>query len=130
MSTSGPTWRGSLTLVRLHLIILKVPEQSGTTGKVRTIGVSNFSIPNLEILLASAKIVPANNQVELHPYLPQHDLKAYCEARGILLSAYSPFGKLLQVVHITTLAANQRLLGTLSSRSPSFHIRLRYFSGS
>jgi glycerol 2-dehydrogenase (NADP+) len=37
------------------------------TGKVRAIGVSNFSTVNLEILLKSAKVVPAVNQIELHP---------------------------------------------------------------
>ncbi|GJE99053.1 aldo/keto reductase [Phanerochaete sordida] len=63
------------------------------TGKVRAIGVSNFSIPNLEILLAHARVVPANNQIEVHPYLPQHALRAFCAARGILVSAYSPFGQ-------------------------------------
>lgn len=63
------------------------------TGKVRAIGVSNFSVKNLEILLQHAKVVPANNQVEIHPYLPQHALKQYCAEKGILLTAYSPFGQ-------------------------------------
>ncbi|GJE99040.1 aldo/keto reductase [Phanerochaete sordida] len=63
------------------------------TGKVRAIGVSNFSVMNLEILLQSCTVVPATNQVEAHPCLPQHDLQAYCEAKGIVLSAYSPLGQ-------------------------------------
>ncbi|OSD05358.1 Aldo/keto reductase [Trametes coccinea BRFM310] len=63
------------------------------TGKVRSIGVSNFSIKNLEILLKHAKVIPANNQVEVHPCLPQHKLKEYCDEKGILLSAYSPLGQ-------------------------------------
>ncbi|EKM48873.1 uncharacterized protein PHACADRAFT_202295 [Phanerochaete carnosa HHB-10118-sp] len=63
------------------------------TGKVRAIGVSNFSIKNLEILLKHAKVAPANNQVEIHPYLPQHALQKYCDEKGILLSAYSPLGQ-------------------------------------
>lgn len=63
------------------------------TGKVRSIGVSNFSIKTLEELLPQCSIVPATNQVELHPCLPQDDLKAYCEAKGILLTAYSPLGR-------------------------------------
>ncbi|KAJ7874823.1 NADP-dependent oxidoreductase domain-containing protein [Mycena olivaceomarginata] len=59
------------------------------TGKVRSIGVSNFSIKTLEELLSQCSIVPATNQVELHPCLPQDDLKAYCDSKGILLTAYS-----------------------------------------
>lgn len=62
-------------------------------GKVRSIGVSNFSIKTLEQLLAKANVVPANNQVELHPCLPQEGLKKYCDEKGILLTAYSPFGR-------------------------------------
>ncbi|KAF9305272.1 hypothetical protein BGZ74_010796 [Mortierella antarctica] len=62
------------------------------TGKTKAIGVSNFSIKNLEKLLASAKIVPAANQVELHPENPQWELLEFCKAKGIHLTAYSPLG--------------------------------------
>lgn len=62
-------------------------------GKVRAIGVSNFSIKTLTTLLAHASVVPAVNQVELHPCLPQHELLEFCSARGIRLTAYSPLGK-------------------------------------
>ena len=62
-------------------------------GKVKSIGVSNFSIKNLEILLPHCKVVPVTNQVQLHPCLPETELKAYCEANGILLTGYSPFGE-------------------------------------
>ena len=54
---------------------------------------SNFSIKTLTELLAHANVVPAVNQVELHPCLPQHELLEFCAARGILLTAYSPVGK-------------------------------------
>ncbi|TFY55276.1 hypothetical protein EVG20_g9379 [Dentipellis fragilis] len=63
------------------------------TGKVKSIGVSNFSINTLNQLLPHCKVIPATNQVELHPFLPQPDLKAFCEERGILLTAYSPLGQ-------------------------------------
>ncbi|KAG9217600.1 hypothetical protein CCMSSC00406_0010117 [Pleurotus cornucopiae] len=62
------------------------------TGKVRAIGVSNFSIKNLEILLNSAKVVPAVNQVELHPYLAQSGLVEYSKSKGIVTTAYTPTG--------------------------------------
>ena len=63
------------------------------TGKVKSIGVSNFSIQNLSMLLAHCTVVPAVNQVEMHPCLPQHALKAFCDAQGILLTAYAPVGE-------------------------------------
>ncbi|OJT02054.1 Aldose reductase B [Trametes pubescens] len=64
-----------------------------SSGKVKAIGVSNFSIKTLTKLLAHSAVIPAVNQVELHPCLPQHSLLAFCAARGILLTAYSPVGK-------------------------------------
>ncbi|EIN03934.1 Aldo/keto reductase [Punctularia strigosozonata HHB-11173 SS5] len=63
------------------------------TGKVKTIGVSNFSIKTLEQLRLHWSVVPAVNQVEMHPCLPCEDLKAYCDEKGILLVAYSPLGR-------------------------------------
>jgi len=63
------------------------------TGKVKSIGVSNFSVKLLTQLLPHCKVVPATNQVEAHPCLPQTELKEFCEARGILLTAYSPLGR-------------------------------------
>ncbi|KAG0037871.1 hypothetical protein BGZ82_001632 [Podila clonocystis] len=70
----------------------KAMEDLIPTGKTKAIGVSNFSIKNLEKLLASAKIVPAANQVELHPENPQWELLEFCKAKGIHLTAYSPLG--------------------------------------
>ncbi|KAJ3519626.1 hypothetical protein NM688_g9274 [Phlebia brevispora] len=61
------------------------------TGKVKSIGVSNLSIKHLETLLPHCKVIPVTNQVQLHPCLPDAALKEYCEAKGILLTAYSPF---------------------------------------
>jgi len=62
------------------------------TGKVRAIGVSNFSIKTLDQLLKTAKVVPAVNQVEMHPYLAQNDLRKYCKEKGIAITAYTPSG--------------------------------------
>ncbi|KAL0579229.1 hypothetical protein V5O48_002791 [Marasmius crinis-equi] len=61
-------------------------------GRAKAIGVSNFSIKNLEILLKHAKVVPSSNQVECHPYLQQNDLREYCKQKGIVISAYTPSG--------------------------------------
>jgi hypothetical protein len=64
------------------------------TGKVHSIGVSNYSIKILNALLPGVKVVPAVNQVQLHPYLPQHELKKYCKDKGIHLTAYSSLGSM------------------------------------
>jgi len=63
------------------------------TGKVRTIGVSNFSVKTFEVLLPQVKIVPAVNQVEMHPLYPQVDLLEYSNPKGIHTTAYSPLGQ-------------------------------------
>lgn len=61
-------------------------------GLVRDIGVSNFPVSLLHELLTSAKIKPAVNQCEAHPYLQQPKLVRYCQARGIGFQAYSALG--------------------------------------
>ncbi|XP_048485895.1 aldo-keto reductase family 1 member B1 isoform X2 [Plutella xylostella] len=61
-------------------------------GLVRSIGISNFNSKQVERLLKTATVKPVVNQVECHPYLNQSRLKAFCEARGIQLTAYSPLG--------------------------------------
>ncbi|KAJ7837816.1 NADP-dependent oxidoreductase domain-containing protein [Mycena olivaceomarginata] len=68
-----------------------------TSGRARAIGVSNFSIKTLEQLFKTAKIVPAVNQVEMHPYLAQTELLEYCRGKGIAVTAYSPSGRWQQV---------------------------------
>ena len=65
-----------------------------SSGRVRNIGVSNFAIKNLEILLKdpSCQIVPAVNQIELHPSNPSPKLLAYNQSKGIHSTAYSCLG--------------------------------------
>jgi len=57
----------------------KSMEKLVNSGKVKSIGVSNFSIKTLTTLLQHARVVPAVNQVEAHPYLPQHQLLAFSD---------------------------------------------------
>ena len=61
-------------------------------GRVRAIGVSNFMPEHLEQLLAETKVVPAVNQIELHPYFSQPQLQALNAALGIVTQAWSPLG--------------------------------------
>ncbi|TLM73515.1 aldo/keto reductase [Pseudarthrobacter sp. NamB4] len=62
-------------------------------GKVRAIGVSNFQPAHLERLLQSAEVVPAVNQIELHPWLQQAELRKIHEELGIRTEAWSPLGR-------------------------------------
>jgi len=59
-------------------------------GLCKAIGVSNFSIEQLETLRKQARIIPAVNQVEFSPFMYRSELLAYCQANGIQLEAYSP----------------------------------------
>lgn len=61
-------------------------------GSVRAIGVSNFTRAHLDRLMADVDVVPAVNQVELHPYFQQPDVQAADAERGILTQAWSPIG--------------------------------------
>ncbi|MET0700362.1 MAG: aldo/keto reductase [Mycobacterium sp.] len=61
-------------------------------GKVRAIGVSNFMPTHLDHLLAETDVVPAVNQIEVHPYFRQSELLAVDEQHGILNQAWSPIG--------------------------------------
>ena len=62
-------------------------------GRARSIGVSNFHTHHLDRLLAETDIVPAVNQVELHPWLQQTEVRAYNAAHGILTEAWSPLAR-------------------------------------
>ncbi|KAL8106274.1 hypothetical protein AgCh_029893 [Apium graveolens] len=67
-------------------------EECQTLGLTKSIGVSNFTCKKLADLLAFAKIPPAINQVEMNPVWQQGKLREFCQANGIMISAYSPLG--------------------------------------
>ena len=60
--------------------------------KARAIGVSNFMVEHLSTLLERASVVPAVNQIEVHPYFAQRDVQAFDAEHGILTQAWSPIG--------------------------------------
>ncbi|KAL2795638.1 NADP-dependent oxidoreductase domain-containing protein [Aspergillus keveii] len=70
----------------------KVLEKLVDAGKIRSIGVSNFTSEKLDDLLKVARIPPAVNQIEAHPYLQQPELTQYSKDKNILTAAYSPLG--------------------------------------
>lgn len=67
-------------------------EKAVDLGLCHHIGVSNFSLKKLEMLLSIARIRPTVNQVELHPYLQQSELLTFAKSQNILLTGYSPLG--------------------------------------
>ncbi|CCF58535.1 hypothetical protein KAFR_0E03840 [Kazachstania africana CBS 2517] len=77
------------TFINTWELMQKLPK-----NKVRSIGVSNFSVNNLKDLLKAptTNVVPTINQVELHPLLPQYELVDYCQQNKIEVEAYSPLG--------------------------------------
>lgn len=72
-------------------------EELYEAGKIRAIGVSNFEIHHLEELLSYAKVIPALNQIELHPKLSQKEIRDFCKQHDIKIQAWSPLmqGQLL-----------------------------------
>lgn len=67
-------------------------EECHKLGLTKSIGVSNFSCKKLENLLSFATIPPSVNQVEMNIAWQQKNLRAYCKAKGIIVTAYSPLG--------------------------------------
>ncbi|KAB8182697.1 aldo/keto reductase [Nonomuraea phyllanthi] len=97
--------RLGLDYVDLFLIHWPVPQQDRYVrawkamekiyrdGRAKAIGTSNFTIDNLTRLMDETDLVPSINQIELHPYLQQHEMRAFHEANGILTEAWSPLGQ-------------------------------------
>ncbi|MER6620777.1 aldo/keto reductase [Streptomyces sp. NPDC000931] len=74
-------------------------------GRVRAIGVSNFLPEHLERLTAETSVVPAVNQIELHPHLQQHASREYHAERGIATEAWSPLGSGKGILEIPAIVA-------------------------
>ena len=81
-------------------------EELYRAGKARAIGVSNFYPHHLRRLLASSQVVPAVNQVEVHPYLINQEVREFNAEHGIVTEAYSPIaqGKVLDDPIVTGIA--------------------------
>ncbi|KAH6996920.1 NADP-dependent oxidoreductase domain-containing protein [Ilyonectria destructans] len=68
-------------------------ETAQRLGKVKSIGVSNFGVSHIESLLQNARVVPAVNQVEVHPFCQRQALVELCNENGIKIEAYSPLAR-------------------------------------
>ncbi|MEU5717986.1 aldo/keto reductase [Streptomyces sp. NPDC020403] len=80
-------------------------------GLVRSIGVSNFTADHLDRLERETGVVPAVNQIEMHPLLPQAELRAVHAARGILTESWSPLARGRQVLEAPEVVAAARAHG-------------------
>ena len=95
--------RLGLDYIDLYLIHWPVPgfyldtwhvlEDLVQSGKLRSIGVSNFSTRDLDNLIEHSSIIPAVNQIEYHPYFDQSGIRIFCQECGIAVQAYSPLAR-------------------------------------
>ena len=67
-------------------------QEAQKAGKIKSIGVSNFKPDHIEILMKSEGVDtwPAANQIEMHPWDQQKEIRAYCKEKGIAVQAFSP----------------------------------------
>ncbi|MFJ9111471.1 aldo/keto reductase [Streptomyces sp. NPDC102283] len=106
-----------LDYVDLYLIHWPVPAKDAYTdtykafeeilaeGRAKAIGVSNFHPEHLKRLLAETSVVPAVNQIELHPQLQQVELRAFHAEHGIATEAWSPLGQGKGLLEVPTVVA-------------------------
>ena len=85
---------GQEDIASLRLETWRALEDAYLQGYCRAIGVSNYSIKHLEKLISwkDIRIKPMVNQVEMHPYYNQKELRAYCSSQDIVIQAYSSLG--------------------------------------
>jgi 2,5-diketo-D-gluconate reductase A len=71
----------------------KVIEEFKNDGRARSVGVSNFQVDHLQRLFDDCDLVPAVNQIELHPYFQNREVAAFCEQNKIAVEAWSPIAQ-------------------------------------
>ncbi|MCJ1684761.1 aldo/keto reductase [Rathayibacter sp. VKM Ac-2928] len=99
----------------LTLDAYRALEELHADGKIRAIGVSNFTTDLLQQLLDATTIVPAVNQIELHPYFQQKDLQALHAQHGILTQAWSPIGGVTTYIPGQNSALDNPTLGEIAA---------------
>lgn len=98
-----PTWRAM--------------EEVYDAKKARAIGVSNWTIEGLKKLTSFARVKPAVNQIEIHPFLPNEALVRFCQENGVLPEAYSPLGSQDQVPNTGEKVRTNKTLNEVADRS-------------
>lgn len=78
--------------VNNYIYAYKMLEKAYKEGKLRAIGISNFTVEKIQEILDKCEIVPAVMQVEAHPYYPAEKVKPFCDEKGIKLQAWYPLG--------------------------------------
>lgn len=102
-------------------------EQLLSSGLVRSIGISNFEVPQVQRLESAAQIKPVVNQVECHPNKNQRPTIEYCSSRGIAVTAYSPLGRPHEAngKQIAIFDPNVQLIAARYNKTPA-QVILRY----
>jgi 2,5-diketo-D-gluconate reductase A len=93
------------------------------SGRVRAIGVSNFKPNHLDRLAAKTTVVPAANQIEIHPYFVQDDVRAYDREHGIATEAWSPIGQGHVLDDATIVQIAERVRRTPAQVTLRWHIQ-------
>lgn len=89
-------------------------ERIKADGRARQIGVSNYLVPHLEELLASATEPPSVDQIEIHPFLQHRETRAFCKKHDIVVEAYSPLTSGQRLDHAVVVDVAKRI-----KRSPA-----------
>ncbi len=92
-------------------------------GRVRAVGVSNFTERHLQRVLDSGEVVPAVNQIEVQPYLPQDGLRDFCREHGIAVEAWSPIARGRVLTDPTVVAIAERISRTPSQVVLRWHVQ-------
>ncbi|MER5756868.1 aldo/keto reductase [Streptomyces sp. NPDC002088] len=93
----------------------KAFEKLYSDGRVRAIGVSNFLPEHLERLISETSVIPAVNQIELHPHLQQHAARELHAQQGIATEAWSPLGSGKGLLEVPAIVA----IGQKHNRTPA-----------
>ncbi len=85
-------FQGEKRYLKENLEVWKAMEEAYNDGKIRSLGVSNFDVVDMENISNNAAIKPVVNQIGLHVGWLQKDIISYCNKTGIIIMAYSPLG--------------------------------------
>lgn len=93
----------------MRLASWKAVEDAVTEGEIKIGGVSNFGVKHLQELMASKpRIMPAVNQIEVHPFNTRTNITSFCQQNGILVEAYAPLARALRMKHPTVVALSDK----------------------